>query len=1057
MAENHNDDPILKKSFTLALLISSFLLILTLAWSLYQEMFGLRPWRGYQATFVESYTKYLKKEMPKQKSAEDAIKQSAEYQKLLADATAAGQAADSRVKEIAAERSFVDKRLQVLMDTFTTERGRVTALEYAVETAGSDSARKSRLKDVEEAKNNKTTVELPTQDGKVEKVTMNYDQLLAEFLRLKGRQASLGAEQGTLLNTVRELRQQADVYFKDHLSGLTEDQLRSLLTAAQKLDPSIHQINVGGAGLVDRCQSCHIAMDSKVVPVNLPISKADLGFAKNNNAPFASHPNPDLLRIHDPEKFGCSPCHGGNGRAINSVEQGHGRYEHWLWPLYYKENVEAGCQSCHAADMVLEQATTLNRGKELFRLKGCVSCHRYEGFDNEGEQLLAARQQVRTLETRKKDLELEIPRITEQGNQATENAIANRLYQKASDLRVTTAKIDAQIEQLDRRAASLMREEKKLGPSLKEAKMKLVKEWIPYWLANTHTFRPTTKMPQFRLKPEEVQAIAAFVWQNALTGPLPPKQNPGNPAHGKELFETRGCMACHAVGEGQNAVGGTFAANLTREGEKANYDYLVRWVHNPRERTRPYDPIARLDLGPEDYAKFSKPFVFDLENTRSPDDKHEVQVQLPTVMPMLRLSVEDSRDVASYLITLKNPDASYSSAEFMDDPKLKDRGRALVKNYGCASCHEISGLEDEGRIGTELTAEGSKPIERLDFALLTEDAKYGKLPHDLSGAGIPKRESWYDQKGFFEAKLSQTNVFDTGKLNPQLKMPQPALDASDREALVTFLLGSVDPQLPQSYVYKPGDTRRDIQEGWWVVSKYNCMGCHNLRVGQLSVLSGLPQYQGDTKDKLPPQLIGEGARVDPAWLQRFLENPALSATDTNRNGVRSYLAVRMPTFSFSDGEIQKLVRFFAAYASQQVPYVPPRLDPLTGEERAMARQLFTHPAAPCLKCHATGVPAHDATAIAPNFLLVHERLKPAWTYRWIIDPARIAPGTAMPSGLFRKEGDHMVFNGPLPASFHGYTKDQADLLVRYMFQLTAEEQRTLMSHSPAPSSKPAGK
>ena len=29
-------------------------------------------------------------------------------------------------------------------------------------------------------------------------------------------------------------------------------------------------------------------------------------------------------------------------------------------------------------------------------------------------------------------------------------------------------------------------------------------------------------------------------------------------------------------------IGGTFAANLTREGEKANYDYLVRWVHNAR-------------------------------------------------------------------------------------------------------------------------------------------------------------------------------------------------------------------------------------------------------------------------------------------------------------------------------------------------------------------------------------------------------------------------------------------------------------------------------------------
>ena len=50
-------------------------------------------------------------------------------------------------------------------------------------------------------------------------------------------------------------------------------------------------------------------------------------------------------------------------------------------------------------------------------------------------------------------------------------------------------------------------------------------------------------------------------------------------------------------------MGGTFAANLSRVGEKDNYDYLVRWVHNPRERTRPYSPFEKRDLGPEDYAK----------------------------------------------------------------------------------------------------------------------------------------------------------------------------------------------------------------------------------------------------------------------------------------------------------------------------------------------------------------------------------------------------------------------------------------------------------------------
>ena len=47
----------------------------------------------------------------------------------------------------------------------------------------------------------------------------------------------------------------------------------------------------------------------------------------------------------------------------------------------------------------------------------------------------------------------------------------------------------------------------------------------------------------------------------------------------------------------------------------------------------------------------------------------------------------------------------------------------------------------------------------------------------------------------------------------------------------------------------------------------------------------------------------------------------------------------------------------------------------------------------------------------------------------------------MPSGLFKRENDRWVFSGPIPASLRGYQGDHADLLVRYMFHLTPEEQR----------------
>jgi mono/diheme cytochrome c family protein len=812
--------------------------------------------------------------------------------------------------------------------------------------------------------------------------------------------------------------------------------------------------NLGGAGLVDRCQSCHVATDQKYVPPQLTLTKADLGMAKSNDAPFTSHPDLMLLQLHPLEKFGCSPCHGGNGRAINSVQRGHGRYEHWLWPLYYSENYDAGCQQCHSADMVTEHAPVLNEGKQLYRQKGCIGCHRFAGFDNQDEQLVNVRQTILTLAKTKADDELTIPRLQKQADQAPDNATADLLNAQATDLTVEISRMDAQSQALEQRSHNLLQEIKKVGPDLKEARQKLRKEWIPYWIGHTTEFRPTTKMPQFRLSDDEIHAVAAFIWQDALPGPSLEKEPAGNPTHGKELLESRGCLACHAIGEGANAVGGTFAANLSRVGEKENYDYLVRWVHNPRQRSRPYCPYEKKDLGPEDYAKHNLPYVFDLDHSRCPNDGHELVVQQPTIMPSLRLSVEDSRDIASYLMTQKRADATYAAADYMDDPKLAAQGKELVRHYGCAGCHEISGLEDEGRIGTELTNEGSKPIERLDFALWTEDAKRGVLPDGKASMRQGKQIAWFDPKGFFEQKLQNPGVYDQGKYhaNPMdaLRMPKPNLQSqAEVEALVTMLLGSTDPTLPPEYMYKAADRRKYIQDGWWIVTKYNCIGCHQIDVGQKSVLMTLPMYQGENKANLPPVLTTEGARVNPEWLRQFLANPSLSTTDTNRNGVRQYLQVRMPTFYLSDDEIRKLTLFFEAMSAQPDPFIPPKVEPLSDAERAMARGLFTSPAAPCLKCHMTGNEAHDKNASAPNFLLAKERLQPAWTARWITDPAKIIPGTAMPSGLFHKDGDHWVFSGEVPGAMAQYHGDQAELLVRYMFSLTPQEQAALLGRTPS--------
>src|SRR5438876_7851134 len=1038
------------------------ILMATLFWALWDEDFGQRPWKAFQHEWKDRYSTFLKTARSQSGDAQKEVEGSADYQKLKQDYERASQSAAPRIKEINEKLRDLSAQILAVQNVFTDRRAYVSASTYDIETETSTPAKERKIRNLEEYKKESTTAEMP--DGK-KKTFKDYDELEKTYNDLKNERTELSAELGEIIKPGNEKKELMDAYLTDHMVNLTPSQLTGLQNKTEAWTPKIVQINVNehnadivredSSNIVDRCESCHMGIRE---PVKLTAVSMSLKGKKPDEyaRAFTSHPEPELLKIHDPDKFGCTPCHQGNGRATTSVEKAHGNYEHWLWPVFPRGNFEAGCQICHSADMVVvtnDVGWVVSEGKDLFRQRGCLGCHRFEGYDKEPEDLLSVAQQIKQLDQEKKDNFKQAGDLMKQADKAESNEEANRLNDRAVALKVTNSKLDLRIVQLDRSTKSLLEDMKKVGPNLKDIRLKLNKNWIPVWLKKPSDFRATTKMPNFRLNDDQIKAISAFIWQSALTDSLP-KHKPGNAAHGKELFESRGCLACHSIGEGDPLQGGTFTANMTRVGEKANYDYLVRWVHNARERTRPYCPLEKKDIGPEDYKKKGLPYVFDLEHSRCPNDGHELQVQNMTVMPSLRLSPQDAEDVASYLVTLKKQEPSaYADASFMDDPSLKAEGKKWVRHFGCAGCHEISGLEDEGRIGTELTIEGSKPIERLDFALFTEPAQRGTgkdpitNPEDLQRLPEgPAKGSWYDHKGFFEHKLAEPDVYDKGKIKSEtevLRMPNPHLTKDQIRSLTTLLLGSEETSLPANYQYKPGDARHDIQEGWWIVKKYNCMGCHQFIPGQSTTLMGMTRYQDpDWKEQLPPKLLTEGARVDPEWLRRFLSNPSLSESDTNRNGVRSYLKVRMPTFSFSENELRKLVRFFQALSQQPMPYIPERVPTLTAKENDMARSLFSSTAAPCLKCHATGDPQHDKIATAPNFLLAKERLKPDWVERWIVDPQAISPGTSMPSGLFKQQQNgQWVFAGPTPPSFQGYDKDHRKLLTDYIFQLTPEEQR----------------
>ncbi|MFL6283786.1 MAG: c-type cytochrome [Pyrinomonadaceae bacterium] len=1168
-------DPITSHSTSNLLLICALLLTGVLVWALYDEVSGRRPWKGYQQSYAKRMDRYLARLQKRGFNSETEVKASDEYKRLDAEAKAAREESRPKSAEIDKKVAFIDAQLDKISEEFQNRRGRITLASYNVEVAG-EKNKESMRRDLERIKAQKSSVKVPADDtGKNWKdEQQDFDQLQTRYVSLKDEKGKLLAEKGEVLKPASDLEKHRDEYLKNNVTEVTAQQVRLTRDGLKSFDYGMKQINVNGDQIVDRCESCHLGVRSPI-----PIRAADMMPTQRARRPdsfaraFVSHPDPELLKTHDPERFGCSSCHWGNGRATTDIEKAHGENKFWLHPLFSKENAEAGCNQCHSNDRVLQGANKLTEGKDLFYQRGCVGCHRYEGYDRETDALANTRNLVKQLEDEitANEHEAKVSRAESSANGVSDTR-AQELLARAESLVVTNSQLEAKVDQLNTQSRYLMQDQKKVGPNLKDVRLKLRKEWIPEWLKDPQAFRPGTKMPtfwyisgkqqddknRFNIVPvsqqdDERKAIAAYLWQSAFDGRVPTQQ-PGDKVKGEEMFKTRGCLACHSIGENEQKIGGEFAANLTRVGQKENYDYLVRWIHNPRQRWAPYCPKEKRDLTPEDYKKNGKEFVFDTaRHSRCPNDGAELQVQNMTVMPNFRLSEQDSRDIATYLVSLSQP-ATYADAAYIDDPALARKGQTLIKQYGCAGCHEMRGFEEEQRIGKELTAEGSTPLERLDFARLTHMAENGEDPlaghggaadSDSSSSGSSntntnassakkaKEKPWYNHKGFFEHKLAEPGIYDFEKeKDPRehLRMPKPFLKEEWRTALTTFLLGSVGEEganVPASLFYNPTDQQKAIQDGWWVVKKYNCMGCHNVQVGQKSVLSGLTQYQqggtlGDLQlgpEQLPPGLMTEGARVDPEWLLQFLCDPSLSngaeqcrslrggqtaanspgasqpeanngrgstanrqsgpggggqtaqageaqtqqgvlppQPGENRNGVRTYLRVRMPTFTFSPNELRTLMRFFLAVSAQQEPYIkdPSANEPLSDDERNLARSLFTSQAAPCLKCHMTGDQTHDLTATAPNFLQAGQRLKPDWTFRWLLDPQRIMPGTAMPSELFKRDGERWIFNGPLPPTAANYNGDHARLLVRYLLSLTPEEQARARSTSPAQAPAPSG-
>jgi cytochrome c2 len=270
---------------------------------------------------------------------------------------------------------------------------------------------------------------------------------------------------------------------------------------------------------------------------------------------FRTHPRRFelLVKSHQPERFGCSVCHGGQGAQTKGVmhrDFRHGAEDHdWNDPLtdevrvlgkkYKGAFIQSKCDKCHREELNVNRAPLLTQGKKLFVEIGCWGCHPIEGY---------------------------------------------------SDL-------------------------PKRGPQLTNLVSKTTPGWLQTWITYPRGWRPSTRMPNFwpgavdgavvpklageddeqakarhqKLRAEEVSQIAAYLWTTSAPGRLPPMPGHGASAErGKELFDSVGCRACHVnvkdsiARRSEASATRDYAPNLWNVGDKARPEWIYGWIKNPR-------------------------------------------------------------------------------------------------------------------------------------------------------------------------------------------------------------------------------------------------------------------------------------------------------------------------------------------------------------------------------------------------------------------------------------------------------------------------------------------
>src|SRR3954469_5527429 len=879
---------------------ASLFLFLSVIWMVWDDFD--RDWKKTQRQFSQLETQVTNLNLQQAGRSVDKSKLAA----LTAEEAAANKkvaANRAKVDDLQAKLKDADNKLFRATTAFQTMKATYDQDRYDFEATranGQPFAKKEAVAKDEERKLSELDLARAKAEAEKAENKQQHGQYTGEVTTAQKSIDEINAEQNRLRKRLDVI---APSMVKDYFRNAPLlDFMAPTLKVQQILLPNVvDDVNFIRVGKMDRCQTCHLAIDKK-------------GYEKYPQ-PFTTHP--DLATFlggsspHPIDKTGCTVCHEGMGQSVSFRDVAHmpqnekqkeewEKKYHWeqphLWdyPMLPVGMTEASCAKCHKQQVFVPKADKLNVAYGTFERAGCYACHKTKGFENV----------------------------------------------------------------------------KKPGPILTKIDSKLSQDWVKNWIRNPRAVKPTTWMPRFwynsnNSAPEdaprneaEINAIAAYLFANAEKHEFAVKNPPhGDAKNGEKIVKEIGCQGCHIVGEGSREAAGprrTFGQPLENIGNKTSYEWVFNWVRDPKH----FNP--------------------------------------GTYMPNLRLTDQQAADVATFLMTLKQPGGDAAKAAVTDkdvdaalldyykaalpvedakaqvaklDAKAKqlDLGQKVISRYGCFSCHDIKGFEKAQAIGTDLSEEGSKLVTRLDFAFIND------IPHT-------------SKIGWFRRKLHNPREFAKGRvLQPLEKLRMPNFDFSDVEVdrLLTAIM-SFQRETQPAAAMPPKNARMDHEiAGRTLVHRQNCVGCHIIEGdgGDMVKLVAEPSLG-------PPMLTPEGARVQPDWLYAFLRGPI---------PIRPWITVRMPTFGLTDEKLNGVVEYFGAVSNTVGPFQTHETVRLTAAEEGAGKQLFE--LLKCQQCHVLGaIPKDQPTAnLAPDLRMAPDRLQPDWILEWLKKPSDILPGTRMPA------------------------------------------------------------